>query len=501
MNALLLVLVVPLLGALALALLRPTALAGWVNLGVSAVSLGAAVWLAWSVALVGDPGGPSGSMSGSILGLGFRVDAFNVYLVALTAFVGLTTSIFSRPYMRHVCATRQLGQGRLRTYHAMYQLFMFTMLLALTTDNLGVMWVAVEGATLATVLLVSLYRTPEAVEAAWKYFILCGVGIALALFGTVLTYFAAQQVVADPGAGLTWSVLYAKASGLEPAVMRLAFVFLLVGYGTKVGLVPMHQWLPDAHSEGPTPMSAVLSGLLLNVALYAVVRLKMLVDGSLAQTAAPQLAGHLLMGFGLVSFLVAGLFLHRQRDIKRMFSYSSIEHMGLMTFAFGIGGPLATFGALLHMLVHSLTKSAIFVTVGHATHIAGTQSIERIRGLIRTQPAVGWSLLFGVAAIAGFPPFGVFMSEFLLLTATIKSYPWLAVALLSGLAVAFAGLFRHVHPMVYGTPPEGQKPVQANMIPVAVHLGLVLWLGLAIPVFLAAWLDRATGLIAGAHLL
>lgn len=494
MTGLWLTLVSPLLGALALVWVRPLGLSGWLNLGVSGLTLIGSLWLAWSVA-------QGGILDERLAGMDFRIDAFNVYLVVLTAFVGLTTAIFSRPYMRHVCASGKISSTSLRIYHSMYQAFMLSMLLALTTDNLGMLWVAIEGATLATVLLVSLYRTPEAVEAAWKYFILCSVGIALALFGTVLTYFAAQHVLADPAAGLKWSALYAHAQGLNPTVMRIAFVFLLVGYGTKVGLVPMHQWLPDAHSEGPTPMSAVLSGLLLNVALYAVVRLKMLVDGSLAQTPTPHLAGILLMGFGLVSFLVAGLFLHRQRDIKRMFSYSSIEHMGLMTFAFGLGGPLATFGALLHMLVHSLTKSAIFVTVGHAAHIAGTQAIDRIRGLIRTQPAVGWSLLIAVAAIAGFPPFGIFTSEFLLLTATMQSQPWLTLALLSGLGIAFAGLFRHLHPMVYGQPPEGQQAVQANMIPVLVHLGLVLWLGLAIPEFLAQWLDRATQLITGTHLL
>ena len=490
MSALLLMLLTPVAGAVALALLPRLAWAGWVNVGVSAVCFGAAAALAWTVGVHGEVAGHS-----------FRVDALNVYLVVLTAFVGFTTAIFSRPYMRYVCTSGRTGERGMRLYHAMYQAFMLTMLLALTTDNLGVLWVAVEGATLATVLLVSLYRTPEAVEAAWKYFVLCGVGIALALFGTVLTYFASQQVVTDPEAGLLWSALYQRAGELQPMVMRLAFVFLLVGYGTKVGLVPMHQWLPDAHSEGPTPMSAVLSGLLLNVALYAVVRLKMLVDGSLAATATPHLAGHLLMGFGLVSFLTASLFLHRQRDVKRMFSYSSIEHMGLMTFGFGLGGPLATFAALLHMLVHSFTKSAIFVTVGHAAHIAGTQSIDHIRGLIRTQPAVGWSLLIGVAAIAGFPPFGVFTSEFLLLTATMKSQPWLTLALLTGLAVAFAGLFRHVHPMVYGVAPQGQQPVPANMVPVAVHLGAVLLLGLSIPPSLARWLDMATGLITGTHLL
>ena len=487
---LLLTLLTPVAGALVLALLRPLGIAGWFNLAVSACSFAASVRLAWMVADVG-----------SITGSGFRVDDFNVYLVVLTTFVGFTTSIFSRPYMRHVCEIGMTHERGMRVYHSMYQAFMFTMLLALTTDNLGVLWVAVEGATLATVLLVSLYRTPEAVEAAWKYFILCGVGIALALFGTVLVYFAAQHALSNPEDGLTWSLLYSQADSLEPAVMSIAFVFLLVGYGTKVGLVPLHQWLPDAHSEGPTPMSAVLSGLLLNVALYAVVRIKMLVDGSLASVQHAHLAGHLLMGFGLLSFTVAALFLHRQRDIKRMFSYSSIEHMGLMTFAFGLGGPLATFGALLHMLVHSLTKSAIFVTVGHATHIAGTQAIDRIRGLIRTQPAVGWTLLIGVVAIAGFPPFGVFTSEFLLLNATVKTQPWLAPTLLIGLAIAFAGLFRHLHPMVYGTAPEGQQPVRANMLPVIIHLGLVLWLGLAIPGFLARWLDRATELITGVHLL
>ncbi len=488
MNSLLWLLLTPVAAACVLPLLRQTDLAGWVNVTASLFTFAASVSLAVQVAQVG-----------KIQGATFLIDDFNVYLVVLTSFVGLTTSIFSRPYMQYVREMGMTDTRGLRLYHGMYQAFMFTMLLALTTANLGVLWVAVEGATLATVLLVSLYRTPEAIEAAWKYFILCGVGIALALFGTVLTDFAAQHIDGWNNPSLAWDELYQHASSLEPVVMSIAFVFLLVGYGTKIGLVPMHQWLPDAHSEGPTPMSAVLSGLLLNVALYAVVRIKMLVDGSLAATDTPQLAGHLLMGFGLISFLVASLFLHLQRDIKRMFSYSSIEHMGLMTFAFGLGGPLATFGALLHMLVHSLTKSAIFVTVGHAAHIAGTQRIDNIRGLIRTQPVVGWGLLLGVAAIAGFPPFGVFTSEFLLLTATMDVQPVFTVALLSGLAIAFAGLFRHLHPMVYGTAPEGQIPVQANMVPVAIHLVLVLLLGFAIPDILANWLDRVTLLITGSH--
>ncbi len=480
------VLAAPLAGSVLLALLGHRPIGGWINVVASAVTFAAALALALNVFANG-PQLSSGKL--------FYIDAFNVYLVALTAFVGLTTAIFSRPYMRHEVERGRLTDRRLRLYHSMYQGFLFAMLLALSTNNLGILWVAMEAATLTTVLLVSLYRTPESIEAAWKYFVLCGVGIAQALFGTVLVYFAAEQKLgAERDDTLLWTVLHASASSLDPTVLALAFVFLLVGYGTKVGLVPLHNWLPDAHSEGPTPMSAVLSGLLLNVALYALVRLKMLVDASL-QT---NLAGHLMMGFGLVSFIVAGLFLHRQHDIKRMYSYSSIEHMGLMTFAFGLGGALATFGALLHMTVHSLTKSAIFVTVGHAAQLAGTQRIDKIRGLIRTQPTIGWGLLIGTVAIAGFPPFGIFVSEFLLLVATLKSWPWLAVPLLVGFGVAFAGVFRHLQPMIYGEPPIGQKPVQANMLPVMVHLALVLWLGLSIPTFLARWFEQATVLIAGA---
>ena len=244
-------------------------------------------------------------------------------------------------------------------------------------------------------------------------------------------------------------------------------------------------------------MSAILSGLLLNIALYAIVRFKMLVDPALGS----HLAGNLMMGFGMLSFSVAGLLLHRQYDIKRMFSYSSIEHMGLMTFAFGIGGPLATFGALLHMIVHSLTKSAIFITVGHASHVAGTQTMSQIRGLISTQPFVGWGLLIGTCAIAGFPPFGVFTSEFLLFTATMKSYPWLVLPLILGLSIAFAGLFRNLQPMVFGEVPVGQQPVAANMWPVAVHLAVVLWLGISMPTVLAEWLNQATIMIVGSGVL
>ena len=421
----------------------------------------------------------------------FFIDSFNVFLVALTAFVGFTTSLFSRPYMRNEHHAGKLNPARLRLYHSMFQLFMFTMLLALLTNNMGILWVAMEAATLTTVLLVSLYRTPASLEAAWKYFILCGVGIAQALFGTILLYFAAERVIGGGSTSLLWTHLNDVKGQLEPTVLSLAFVFLLVGYGTKVGLAPLHNWLPDAHAEGPTPVSAVLSGLLLNVALYAVVRAKVLVDGAL-QT---HFAGNLMMGFGLFSVVVGAFFLSRQKDVKRLFAYSSIEHMGIVTFAFGMGGPVATFAGLLHMTVHSLTKSAIFFTVGHAAQKTGTQLIANIRGLADTNPAIGWGLMLGSLAILGMPPFGVFASEFLILTTAMHEHPWATPFLLVSLGVAFAAVFSRVQEMVFGETTAKRLPHSPALIPVFIHLGLVLMLGLYIPPYLADWYRQAAALI------
>jgi hydrogenase-4 component F len=424
----------------------------------------------------------------------FLVDPFNVFLVTLTAFVGLTTSIFSRPYMRVEAAHGRVGAGRLRLYHSMYQLFTATMLLALTTNNLGLLWVAMEAATLSTVLLVTLYRTPASLEAGWKYFILCGVGIAQALFGTMLLYFAAERVLGAEGVtALLWTHLNAVKGQLEPTVLSLAFVFLLVGYGTKVGLAPLHNWLPDAHAEGPTPISAVLSGLLLNVAIYAVVRCKVLVEGSLRSA----LPSQMMMGFGLLSVVLAAFFLWRQRDIKRLFAYSSIEHMGIITFAFGMGGPVANFAALLHMTVHSLTKSAIFFTVGHAAQKSGSQLIDNIRGLVTISPTIGWGLMLGSLAILGLPPFGVFASEFLILTTAMKQEPWATPLLLLALGVAFAAIFGKVQPMVFGETQARRLPHAPALLPVFVHLALVLMLGLYVPPYLAGWYRDAARLIGG----
>jgi len=477
----LLVLALPLTGGVILALVGHRRYAAEANSLFSFLTLAAAIRLA---VLVVD--------RGSFVAVDelFFVDPFNVFLVALTAFVSFTTTLFSRPYMRNEAAKGKLSPNMMRLYHSMFQVFGFTMLLALLTNNIGILWVAMEAATLATVLLVSLYRTPASLEAAWKYFILCGVGIAQALFGTILVYFAAERVLGSGGNALLWTHLYGVKDQLEPTVLGLAFVFLLVGYGTKVGLAPLHNWLPDAHAEGPTPISAVLSGLLLNVALYAVVRSKALVDGALGTP----LAGNLMMGFGLLSVVVAAFFLSRQKDVKRLFAYSSIEHMGLTTFAFGMGGPVATFAAMLHMTVHSLTKSAIFFVVGHAVQKTGTQQIDEIRGLNITNPTIGWGLMLGSLAILGMPPFGVFASEFMILTTAMREHSWATPFLLIALGVAFAAVFSKVQGMVFGDTTAQRLPHPPALVPVFVHLALVLMLGLYIPPYLAAWYRQATQL-------
>ena len=419
------------------------------------------------------------------------VDDLNIVFIVLNTLVGFTTSLFSASYIAHELETGRLTPAYLRFYHAMYQAMMFGMNLALLANNIGLLWVAVELATLTTVLMVGIYRTHEALEAAWKYFILGSVGIALALFGTILVYVAAQPTIGEGLDAMTWTILIQRAVGFDPALLNVAFVFLLLGYGTKVGLAPVHAWLPDAHAEGPTPISAVLSGLLLNVALYAVLRFKMLMSANGAAIA----PGPLMVTMGLTSLIFAAFMLYRRRDIKRLFAYSSIEHMGIITFAFGMGGPLANFAGLLHMTMHSLTKSAIFYAVGNIAQAKGTQKIADIRGLTESHPALGWGLVVGVAAIAGLPPFGVFMSEFLLVSSTFGRAPYLALGLVFGLLIAFGALLLRLSGIAFGPPQGSLAPVKASYLPMFAHLALVLGAGLYLPPPLVAWFQHVARIL------
>ncbi len=421
----------------------------------------------------------------------FLIDDVNIVFVTLTTFVAFTTSVFSASYIGHELESGRLTPVYLRFYHAMYQVLMLAMNLALVANNIGLMWVAIEMATLTTVLMVGIYRTPAAIEAAWKYFILGSVGIALALFGTILVYMAARPTVGEGLDAMAWTTLVAHASTFDPALLNVAFVFLLLGYGTKVGLAPLHAWLPDAHAEGPTPISAVLSGLLLNVALYALLRFKLLMATNPGAIA----TGSLMVAMGLLSVVFASFMLYRRRDIKRLFAYSSIEHMGIITFAFGMGGPLANFAGLLHMTMHSLTKSAIFFAVGHISQIKGTQKIADIRGLTETHPILGWGLVLSVVAIAGLPPLGIFMSEFLVVTSTFAREPALAIILVFGVILALGALFLRLNSVAFGEPTGSRAPSQASYVPMYAHLALVTIAGIYLPPPLVTWFQHVARLL------
>ncbi len=471
-----LLLALPAVSALFLAFIPGYRMTARINVAVSGATFLCALWLLF------DRPAPGNYLF---------VDDLNIVFVVLSTFIGFTTSAYSASYIGHEIETGRLTPSYVRFYHAMYQSLMFAMNLGLLANNIGLMWVAVELATLTTVLMVGIYRTHEALEAAWKYFILGSVGIALALFGTILVYMAAQPVLGEGYDAMVWTSLMRNAADFSPRLLNVAFVFLMLGYGTKVGLAPMHAWLPDAHAEGPTPISAVLSGLLLNVALYAVLRFKML----LAANAAAIAPGPLMITLGLVSLIFAGFMLYRRDDVKRLFAYSSIEHMGIITFAFGMGGPLANFAGLLHMTMHSLTKSAIFFSVGHIAQAKGTQKIADIRGLTESHPLLGWSLVAGVVAIAGLPPLGIFMSEFLVVTSTFAREPLLAIPLVFGLLVAFGALLMRLTEMAFGEPTGHMHKVDASVAPLLVHLSLVLTAGLYLPPQLVIWFQNVAKLL------
>ncbi len=472
-----LLLAIPAVAALVIALLPGSKASATVNAGASFLTFLAALSLLW--------------IERPAPGAYLLVDEFSTIFVVLINFVSFTTSVFSATYVAHEVETGRVTPAFLKLYHALYQALTLAFNLALLSNNIGIMWVAIELATLTTVVMVGIYRTHAAIEAAWKYFILASVGIALALFGTILVYMAAEPVM---GAGLNamiWTDLVAHAASLQPAMLNLAFVFLLLGYGTKIGLFPLHAWLPDAHAEGPTPITAVLSGLLLNVALYALLRCKMLMAGNPGALA----PGPLMIAMGLVSLLFGAFMLYRRRDIKRLFAYSSIEHMGLITFAFGLGGPLANFAGLLHMVLHSLTKSAIFFAVGDISQVKGTQKIAEMGGLTKTHPLIGWGLVIGVAAIAGLPPLGLFTSEFLMVSATLAAKPWLALPLVLGLLIAIGALFLQLNKIAFGEPKGPNHKVKCSYIPMFVHLALVLAAGIYLPATLVAWFQAVARLL------
>jgi hydrogenase-4 component F len=415
-----------------------------------------------------------------------RVDALSALMILVVTLLGAIAAIYSIGYLR--AESNEGSDSRTKTFFALFHLFIFTMLLAVTTDNLGVMWVAIEGTTLATVFLVNLHNTRTSLEAAYKYLIVSSVGIALAFIGTVLMYYAGTSRTGAIGSN--WTSLRAMASQLDPSLVRLAFAFILVGYGTKAGLSPMHTWLPDAHSEAPAPISALMSGVLLNVGLYALIRFKVVADLAIG----PGFSSRCLLGLGLLSLAVAAVFLLSQRNYKRILAYSSVEHMGIICLGLGFGGTWGIVGALLHVLNHAFSKSMLFILSGNIYLKYQTTDTRRVRGLLRTLPVTGIAFLLGTLALVGLPPFGLFISEFLIFRAGVDAGMMPVVAIgISLVVVVFAGMMASVNSMLYGPIPESMErgdPLAWSLAPLAINGGLLLLLGLVLPVAVMRVLEQ-----------
>jgi len=404
------------------------------------------------------------------------VDTAAAWTVLCTAVVYLLASIYAVGYMRLLGEERP----RMHTFYALFAGFACTMLCGPFMNNVGVYWIAIELTTLVSTFLVGFERGHEAIEAAWKYIIVVSAGISLALLGTVLFYWAGSLVI-GPTYDMTWDVLRTVAPRMDPPLVRTAFLLVLVGYGTKAGLAPMHTWLPDAHSEGPAPVSAMLSGALLNTAMLGVARF-------LAVTDAASPAGlprTVVIAFGAFSLFVAGLFIVRQEGIKRLMAYSSVEHMGVLALGFGFGGPLGIAGALYHMLNHSLNKSLMFFGAGNVMRSYGTKQMPEIRAVGRRYPVLGALWLAGAVAITGAPPFGLFLSELVIMRAGLAaSHPWAVLVMLILLIVIFVGFLNHFREMYYVDAPPGET---ASALPPSVWMMLPMWLALVPVLVLGVW--------------
>jgi hydrogenase-4 component F len=407
------------------------------------------------------------------------VDGLSSVFILIIGVVGLMSSMYSYGYLSHDEEHGEIGSKDIRQYHIMFNMFIAAMLSIFVVSSVGIMWIAIEITTLVSAFLVGFYRRNSALEATWKYLMICSVGITLGLVGITLMYASASHILGgDPGA-LDWPVLFGAAADLDPMLIKMAFIFIIIGFGTKMGLVPMHTWLPDAHSQSPTPVSALLSAALLNCALYAILRFQMIADVTV-----PGFASVLMIGFGMLSLAVAGAFILISKDIKRMLAYSSIEHMGIIAIGFGIGSPLAVFGALFHIIAHSVTKPLLFFSAGNVIQGYGTRDMGDVRGLRKSMPATAFMLGAGTLAIVGLPPFSVFVGEITVLAGAVDAgmYP-VAVLTAAFLVLVFAGFTRNIFPMMKGEP-EGEVKAPRGvlrMLPMATLLLITLFLGLFMP--------------------
>ena len=463
---------------------------------LAAVDLaGSAAVLALAAAVAGRVAGAGPARFGFLY-----VDALSVVFILIIGLLALATAIYSVHWFERAVSSGEIPARHLWIYFLLLDGFLFTMLLTVVSDNLGVLWIAMEGTTIASALLVGFHGRRDSLEAAWKYIIVTTVGIALGLFGTALFYAAAAHAVGPSEDLFRWTKLVSVAEKLDPTIVKIAFVFVFIGYGTKAGLAPMHAWLPDAHSEAPSPVSALLSGALIKCGIFALLRFHAIA----ARACGPEFGNRFFLTFGLISIVVATPFILLQRDAKRLLGYHSVEHLGIIATGIGFGGVAGLYAALLHTINHAVTKALVFFAVGDAVSHAGSRDMHRVRGLIEVAPFVATLLLLGAFSLAGTPPFSIFVSELLILQKGIGDGRLLAVAVfLASVAVIFGGLVHHVGFMAFGQPRRRlaeRAAADRNAWSIAAMLLLaapMVVLGLSIPAGLDGLLARAARAILG----
>lgn len=415
-------------------------------------------------------------------------DALAAWFVLIISVLGMLALSFSVSYLRRESEVHGTAFSKDRQYFALFHLFLFTMFVAAGANNVLLLWIAVEATTLTSAFLVNFFDRAAAIEAAWKYMIINTVALLLGLFGVFLFIGAVQQ--AELSFALDWASIAIAAPLLDVMLIKIAFVFMVIGYGTKAGLAPLHNWLPDAHSQAPSPVSALLSGALLNIALLALLRFKAIVD----VTAGAAFSQTILVAFGVISIVVASALILTQKHYKRLLAYSSVEHMGIIAIGFALGG-VAAVAALLHALYHSLAKAMLFLSSGNILLRYQVTEIHKVKGLLRTLPFTGFFFFAGLLAVAGVPPFGTFLTEFAIFSSLFAIHPYLTIAALLALAIAFVGIMRHVSATCFGESEAGCKQGEDDrlaVLPIAILFLLLLTLSLYRPDALLSLLDQAT---------
>jgi len=416
------------------------------------------------------------------------VDSIGLVLMAILAISNFAASWYSGSYLKAEMKKEIIGFTRMKQYFTLLHLFIFAMFLAIITTNPIIMWISIEATTLSTAFLISFYNKPASMEAAWKYLIINSVGLLLGFFGTIL--FLYPVIASGNNEIINWHTLMSGASSFDPFIAKIAFIFILIGYGTKVGLAPMHTWLPDAHSKAPAPISALFSGVLLNVAFLAVLRFKSVIDISIGKSFSQEL----FIFFGVLSIVIAAFIIFIQKNYKRLLAYHSIEHMGIITLGFGFGG-IASFAALLHLIYHSLAKSALFLLAGNIILKYSSTKMENVKGMIKTLPVTSVLFFIGFLALAGVPPFGIFVTEFTILSTGFQINPVITIIVLLSLVLVVAGIIKHVSEMIFGEPAQGISKGEAGIntvFPIVILIAILIFISFFIPAEMQSILHFAT---------